>query len=267
MVLCVLIIVLGKASLEGLQYSLGGLGRGSNAEKYSVIMQQFARVGYYHKEDMAPETAALLDTYVSEEYWGNYNPPIADTVKIFVSATVFEVWEEDMSAMWKAWAKIGRQYPNEYLDAFLCLTNGYWFFDDVTWAENLGVGPEERLGALFTFNSTVSDILPEGIAHESKFPWLESRLEEIVSNNCFYRWPIISNLFKPALYCWALALGTIAFFYLKRKKDFMLTLLPLASLGTLLLGPVVIVRYMMPILISVPVLAAMLFHRDSMDQS
>ena len=259
LILCLLLLAGGKASMEGLQMCMGELGRGSNAEKYSVIMQQFARVGYYHGSQLDPETYELLDTYVSKEYWQNYNPPIADTVKIFVSADNFKTWEADMGSMWKAWASIGAKYPNEYLDAFLCLTNGYWFLDDVTWAENLGYGLEERKGALFTFNSTVSEVIPEGIAHESKFPWLETQLEEIVSNNCFYQWPILSNLFMPALYCWILVLCTVAYLFLKKRQDLMLALLPLAYLGTLLLGPMVIVRYMLPILIMTPVLMALLF--------
>lgn len=258
LVLCILLVVLSKASLEGMYSALGGLGKGSGAEKYSVVIQQFARVGFYHGKNLDSETYGLLDTYVPHEYWGNYNPPISDSVKIFVTSTSFGTWEKDMPAMWRAWAKIGRQYPNEFLDAFFCLTAGYWFLDDVTWAECLGVGPEERLGALYTFNSTVSEVIPEGIAHESKFPWLENRLEEIVSSNAFYRWPVVSALFKPSFYCWMLALCAAACVYLKRRQELMLTLLPLVYLGTLLLGPVALVRYMMCIMTAVPVLAAML---------
>lgn len=264
-ILCALIALSGKLALEGLVTCCGYFGKGSSAEMYSVPMQQFARVGYYHGylngNEMDPETYEMIDYYVSHEVWEGYNPPIADSVKIYVSAFQYDKWKADMPAVFKTWAKVGMRYPNEYIDAFLCLTNGYWFLDDVTWAENLGFGLEERKGALFTFNASVSEAQPDGIPNESKFPALERALEELVSNNCFYKWPVLSNLFKPAFYCWALFICAIGFLYQRRKAEFLMTIFPFMYLGTLLLGPVVIVRYIMPIMIFVPVLITLLLCR------
>ena len=262
-VLCLCIALSGKAGLWGLVTFCGYFGSGSSAEMYSVPMQQFARVGYYHgylnENELDPETYELVDHYVSHEVWEGYNPPIADSVKIYVTAYQYDdVWDADMASMWKAWAKVGMRYPNEYIDAFLCLTNGYWFLDDVTWAENLGVGTEDKKGALFTFNASVSEAQPDGIPNESKLPALERALEGIVSDNSFYRIPVASNLFKPAFYCWALFLCTLGFLYQRRRSAFLMTVYPFMYLGTLLLGPVVIVRYIMPIMVLVPVLVTLL---------
>lgn len=265
-ILCALIAVSGKLALEGLVTFCGYFGNGSSSEMLSVPMQQFARVGYYHGylngNELDPETYGMIDKYVSHEVWEGYNPPIADSVKIYVAAFQYEEqWETDMSAMWKTWAKVGMRYPNEYIDAFLCLTNGYWFLDDVTWAENLGVGLEDRKGALFTFNASVSEAQPDGIPNESKIPALERVLEELISNNSFYKIPVVSNIFKPAFYCWALFVCAIGFLYQRRKKAFIMTIFPFMYLGTLLLGPVVIVRYIMPIMVFVPVLITLLLCR------
>ena len=71
------------------------------------------------------------------------------------------------------------------------------------------------MGAVSTFTSSTSDAIPEGIAHESKFPWLERKLEAVVSANCFYQWPIVSVLFQMATYCWALLLILLGCIYLK----------------------------------------------------
>ncbi len=268
LLLFALIAVSGELALEGLVTVCGYFGKGSSAEMYSVPMQQFARVGYYHGylngNELDEETYALIDKYVSHEVWEGYNPPIADSVKIYVTAYQYdEQWESDMAAMWRAWAKVGMKYPNEYIDAFLCLTNGYWFLDDVTWAENLGYGSDEGKGALFTFNASVSEAQPDGIPDETRLPALKKALGEIVNDNSFYKVPVLSNLFKPALYCWTLFICAVGFLYQRRRKELLITVFPLMYLGTLLLGPVVTVRYIMPIMVFVPVLITLLVRGKS----
>lgn len=266
--LCLLLAVGGKCSLEGVQLAIGTEGRGSKVEMYSVPLQQFARVGYYHADTLAPETYALLDKYMPAEIWQRYNPPLSDGVKSIVGASgVFnDVWQNDIGGMLKAWVQIGLQYPNEYIDAFLLLNSGYWFLDDVTWAEAMGSGLENRMGALPTYTSSTSEVIPEGIAHESKFPWLEAKIEQIISANSFYDWPAFSNLFKPAIYCWALLLTSIACIYAKDKKKIMVVLLPLVYLATMFLGPIVQVRYVLPIMMIIPLMVAVWAHKESMNE-
>lgn len=261
LLLCLALVLGGKGALEGIQLAINPTGRGSDSEKYSVLMQQFARVGYFHGEELDEETHALLDRYVSEEYWEQYNPAIADTIKAWVAWSDFDgVWKGNMDEVFKAWATIGLKYPNEYLDAFLCLTCGYWFWDDVTWAVVLGDDLEERMGAVHTFVSSTSDAIPEGIVHESKLPQYELFLEQIVTANVFFDWPVISNLFKPALYCWTLLLSFLLFLYTRQKTKCLITCYPLVYLATLLLGPVVQIRYVLPMIVITPILLAMWFY-------
>lgn len=258
-VMCILLIVVGKLALEGVQAWIGTEGRGSKVEMFSVPIQQFARVGKLHGHEMDEECYRLVTTYVAQEFWEDYYPPISDSVKASVGAYTFDqTWKNHYLDMFSAWIKVGMKYPNTYIDAFLELTAGYWFFDDVTWAEVLGYGTDGRFGAVYTFTSSVSDAIPEGIAHESKFPALEKGLEEIVSGNCFYYWPIISILFKPALYCWILLLSMIAYIYTKQIDKLSIVLIPVVYLLTLYLGPVVQIRYVLPFIVLTPVLIGVL---------
>lgn len=228
-------------------------------EMFSVPIQQMARVGYYHENELDDETSAMLDSYIPKEIWKNYNPPIADTVKNGVHTVKFS---ENYEELFSFWAKLGLRYPNEYIDAFLELTRGYWFLDDTSWAENLGYGLEERMGAVFTYNS--SEIEGVGsIEHESKFPWLELQLEKIVSANAFYDWPVVSVLFKSAFYIWVLFLVTCAMLYGKKKEQLKLTLFIWLYFGTMILGPVVQIRYVFPIMACLPIIIAMQFLDDN----
>ncbi len=221
-------------------------------------IQQFARVGYYHGGELGDETWQLLNRYVPQECWEDYYPPISDGIKGIVAVTTFyENWDGHLGQLLTDWIQLGIRYPNEYIDAFLELTRGYWFLDDRSYAECLGYGTEGRLGTIYTHNIAFFDDGSE-IRHESKFPWLEAQLEKIVSGNTYYNWPVISLLFRSAFYLWALLLIWIVFLYRRQKRQAVFCLFPLLYMGTMLLGPVVQMRYVFPIMLSLPVLAGLL---------
>ena len=231
-------------------------------EAYSVPIQQFARVAYYHGEELEaqdPELAALLEKYVPRDHWDAYYAPLADTIKGAVNASAYT---ENSRQFLRDWLRVGKRYPNEFLDAFLELTRGYWFWDDFSWAENLGYGTDTRYGVLFTYTS--SEIEGYGsIEHRSKFPALEKVLEKIVSGNCFNEWPVLSVIFHGSLYSWSLFFLMVLCLYRRKYWCFQMSLLPFLYFGTMLLGPVVQVRYLFPIMVMLPVLAAF-FSSDRM---
>ncbi len=259
LLLCVLLLAGGKVMEAGIRAALGTTLGTAKVEMFSVPIQQFARVGYYHGEEMDPETRALLNSYVPEEDWKDYNPPIADSTKTSVGVTTFaEAWDGHYAQLFQDWLKIGMRYPNEYIDAFLELTRGYWFLDDRSYAECLGYGMEGRMGTIYTYNSSAIVDGPE-IAHESKFPWLEEQLEKIVSANVYYNWPVIGVVFKCAFYFWGLFLTLTAFFYLKKRRQALFTMFPVLYMATMLLGPVVQMRYIFPVMVTLPILISLLF--------
>ena len=252
--LCLAIVVGGIGCKTGIREAMGA-GKGSSAEMFSVIMQQFARTGQNQCDNLTPEDWSMINRYVDHEFWGDYNPVIADSVKICVGVYCYDTWKEDFGRMLKDWVSIGLRYPNEYIDAFLALTSGYWFLDDVSHAEVLGYGEDTNLGLLYTFNASVSDAF-EGVESRSFLPGLLTAYQKIVNGNSYYSWPVLSLLFKPAFYCWLLVLAIVSFWYKKEPKKQLFTLLPLLYLLTLFLGPVVNFRYVYPITVVVPVLLA-----------
>ncbi|WP_251208821.1 DUF6020 family protein [Acetatifactor aquisgranensis] len=256
--LCVLLVAGGKGTGMAIKAAIGTELEIAKVEMYSVPIQQFARVGYYHGGELDDETWQLLNRYVPQECWEDYYPPISDGIKGIVAVTTFyENWDGHLGQLLTDWIQLGIRYPNEYIDAFLELTRGYWFLDDRSYAECLGYGTEGRLGTIYTHNIAFFDDGSE-IRHESKFPWLEAQLEKIVSGNTYYNWPVISLLFRSAFYLWALLLIWIVFLYRRQKRQAVFCLFPLLYMGTMLLGPVVQMRYVFPIMLSLPVLAGLL---------
>lgn len=250
-------LVVGETGTRNVIHTAIGTQLGvPQIEAYSVPIQQFARVAYYHGEELEkqdPEMAELLKKYVDRDKWGRYYAPLADSIKSTVTVAPYT---DDPKQLLTDWMKVAKRYPNEFLDAFLELTRGYWFWDDFSWAENLGYGTEERYGVLFTYTS--SEIGGYGsIEHESKFPAFEKILEEIVSGNCFNNWPVISIIFHGSFYSWCLFLLMIFCLYRKRLQCFQMSLLLFLYFGTMLLGPVVQVRYLFPVMVILPILTAL----------
>ena len=261
-----LCLVAGEMGLRsGIHTAIGTNLGVPKIEAYSVPIQQFARVAYYHGaelEEQDPEMAELLEKYVARDHWDAYYAPLADSIKGSVTP---EPYTDEHEQLLKDWFQVGKKYPNEFLDAFLELTRGYWFWDDVSWAENLGYGTEERYGVLFTYTS--SEINDYGsIEHHSKFPALESLLEEIVSGNCFMEWPVLSIPFHGTFYTWGLFLLMVFCLYRKRWQCLQMSLLPFLYFGTMLLGPVVQVRYLFPLMVLLPVLVAF-YQKDAETQT
>lgn len=256
------LLLCGKGALAGLQNGFHA-HKGSEIEKYSVAYQSMARVGNRQSGNLSAEDYALLDQYVTESCWADYNPPLADTIKAAVQKVNFnekKSWD-DMGQVLGAWVKIGLHYPNEYIDAFLDLTRGYWFLDDTSHAEMLGVGAQERMGLLYTYNSAAEESLP-GMQHISRFPWLEEKLEELLSENSYTRYPVVSNFFKPAFWCWLSVTAMLWFWYRKERRGMTVLLYPMAYFGTMLLGPTAIIRYVYPFILLAPLILAMVFAQN-----
>lgn len=261
LLLCVLLLVGARAAKFGIEYAVHA-NAGGELEPYSVVIQCMARTGCLREADMTEDIYELIDTYVTNECWQDYNPVIVDSVKESVHARnrlEKKSWD-NIGEVLCAWVKVGMKYPNEYLDAFLQLTRGYWFLDDTSHAEMLGVGVEEQMGLIYTYNSYEPGAFEFNYEPVSKFPWLKEKLEKLVSANCYYSFPVGSTLFKPAFWCWMLVLLAVAYSYGKQKEKLLTAAYPLCYFGTMLLGPTALIRYVFPILILIPVLLALLFY-------
>lgn len=256
--LCALLLMGGKGTSVVIKEALGTEIQAPKVEMYSVPIQQFVRVGHRYGADLDPDMWLLINSYASSDFWYLYNPSISDAVKSHVGIKNFPyTWEGHELQLFKDWLTVGLEYPNEYIDAFLELTRGYWFIDDKSYAECLGLGREGRMGVIYTYNSASLDDGGE-ILHETKFPWLEDQLENIVSANAFYSWPLLSQLFKCAFYFWGLVLVILAYIYLGKRRQALFGGFALLYMATMFLGPVVQIRYIFPVMLVFPVLLSLL---------
>jgi len=257
LILCILVLVGGHSGKAILQ-DVTGASSGSKIEMVSVMLQQMNRTGHNHMGYHTQEQYDILSYYIPEECWPKYNPVIADGVKHNVGLHDFDNWTNDIPQTIKDWITIGLAYPNDYLDAFLHLTLGYWFIDDMTHAEVLGYGVDSNLGLLYTFNASTSQYF-DGIESHSYLPGVLLWYSKVVNANEYQYWPVLSLLFKPSFYVWTMVLCIMSVFYLKEKNKMVLMLFPFIYFLTLLLGPVVNFRYIYPIVAVIPLFLAWVF--------
>lgn len=259
LLLCVAVLLGSHIVKETMQKSMEARD-GNSIEMYSIPLQQMCRTGANHFGYLTEDDHFSLNYYVPEEYWLGYMPHIADSLKSSVALSTHITWQNDVPSFIKTWVRLGVKYPNDYLDAFLAMTQGYWFIDDMSHAEVLGFGEDTNLGFLYTFNASKSDVF-EGVESHSYLPGLLKIYQKIVNGNSYQYWPVLRLLFKPAFYTWIFLLCIMSVSYLKEKNKVILYLFPFMYLMTLLLGPVVNFRYVYPVISTIPFFIAWVFSK------
>ena len=254
LIVCALLIVLGIGSVFALRFAVHG-ARGPKTEMYSVPIQQMGHIAFFHRGELSEEEKATMEKYLagSTTEWQSFNISLADSQK---SSAVEDAWV-NTPQMLKDWIYFGVRYPNDYIDAYLGLTAGYWFTDDIAISQYLGYGRESERGLIETFNASkpIGEEYP-GVQSVSKLPRYHYFLEGFVSDEWYLKIPVLSVLFRPACYVWASLVFFGIILYKKRYRDFAAASLQLMYFGTVLLGPVANIRYVFPLMTFLPVLVS-----------
>ncbi len=229
---------------------------GSKMEMFSVPITQMTRVIKYQSGNLNVEQTVILQKYVTDFIWGVYNPYIADGPKGTIALYNEDAWIGDYPTLLKDYVTLGMAYPNDYIDAFLGITLGYWFIDDKSHCELLDYGDDTDMGLLYTFNVSYNEVVPDGIPSRSFLPGLEKKYSEIVNGNSYYDWPIVSYLMRPAFYMWLFILSVFAAVYKRIRYGLAAFAYPLFYFLTMLLGPTVNFRYVYPFIVALPALIA-----------
>lgn len=230
-------------SLKAVTHALSGSPR----EMLSVPLQQMARTRVKAEEKIDPSLRQELEKYIPSEWvFAAYDPHLADPVKNRA------VIHDDPAGLIKTWIRLGVEHPAIYVDAFLDNSLGLWYLWDTSHAQVYGIGTESGFGYLSTDNRT----MPAGfeVEEHSFLPGLRAFMESIVSDNVYSRIPVIRLLFAPALYWWLLYLYLVTALYRKRYRETLPVVFLTAYCLTLLLSPTVLVRYIYPLMVTIPVI-------------
>lgn len=252
----VVILVIGSLFLSAL-FRWTDAVQGDKREMLSVPIQQLARTMVYHggigviEEDdnsMDEVDKALINDFILYESYRDYDPAISDPVKGKTNTYVF-VYR--MKEFLQTYLKLLKQYPGDYINAFLGLTAGYWSPFDVSHGSIYEYPGVSGLGYIQT-----ARVKEEGwgIFIEPKLPGLLEKMELFADENLYLKIPVINVLMVPGTWFWALLVAALWLLTHKKYELLIPFILVLGYFATLFLGPTVQLRYIYPVMTLLPYL-------------
>lgn len=240
----------------------GGLPTGMNArEMLSVPLQQIARTYIEHADTLSEEQLEQLQVYFPEkdsvsplESYETF-PCISDEVKGSLNALAVQA---DLVHFMQLYVSLGIQHPRSYLEAALLSNIGLWYpFKQY---------PDSRMYHPYIESECSNtphhdDETYIVVESASMIPQVDEYVQHLygIGQEHFSTHPILALVSKSGTYFF-LILFVIAFSVYRKKWACLLALAPFAFLElSVLLGPVILFRYIAPVVIAAPLLASLLF--------
>ena len=233
-----------------------GIQQGQVREALCVPIQQLQRVAVSRESELTSEQTQQMAYYIDNLKWMgdaavcNYNPYIADYAK---SCFYSDRYNEDPIAFWKFYLQIGKQFPKEYIVAFLCNTLGYWYpgYYDFSYVMYENYSPE---------------VFAEPLERKSivDIDFLENFYKSVCGSEFWRKTPVFRMFFVSGFAPWILLYGLILAW---RKKKFFTKVIPLflpliAQFGIMILSPMSSFRYSWPFYLMLPILFIGIYGSD-----
>lgn len=218
-----------------------------NQEMLTVPISQMSRVYAYEQDTVSEEEKEILYRYLPKEALAHYTPKLSDAVKISFNN---EAFKEDKAGFFKLWFKWGIKHPFAYLNAWFMTSYGFWYPDTVIDVYRGNTGFTFTYGDSSYFGYEVED---PG-TRESKLPWLDELYRKLSLEIFQQKASVVSMLFSPGFLFWVMIFFLGFFCYQKSWEKVIPFMLPLLCWLTVILGPTYLVRYVVFLWVTVPLL-------------
>ncbi|WP_022756260.1 DUF6020 family protein [Butyrivibrio fibrisolvens] len=171
-------------------YPAFGITPGSEVEKWCVPIQQVAAVYNYSEiegnEKLSESELNDLFAYASEEIWKAYVPECSNHVKDYFS---FSAGKKRFVLLW---ARLLYKYPQQYIEAFVNLTENYW---------NPFIVQESKHISFLQFKCF------EPVTFEPVLAGMYRYLYSLCNDRTYLKLPVIRLLFNNGGYLWGAVLN------------------------------------------------------------
>lgn len=242
--LFLLVVLVPYLLYTGPVYGALGVVPGGVEEMLSVPLQQMARVYHYDHDSLDGEELELLFRYVEEDALEEYRPTVADFVKRGFHR---ESFERNKADFFRLWAGLGMAHPLTYLNSFLVNTVDGWYPHAVI----DGYRHADGRGSYFDYQ------VDEPGKEVVYLPALHGYYETLSHDVQAQEKPFAFLLLSPG---WYFLCTLVLFFYFWSRRKYRM-MIPFAVFFfhflTVLLGPMVLVRYMLLFFFAFPAVLAM----------
>ena len=253
LVVAILLPVFMFKIYTGPVFNVLGIQQGQVREALCIPIQQVQRVAVNQWDELTSEQIDKMDYYIDNLLWMDpspgrlYDPFFADPAKsCFYSGR----YDENPIAFWKFYLQTGKQFPKQYVAAFLSNTLGYWY-------------PGYYDFSYVMYDNYPSEMFDEPLERKSivEIKCVKEYYESVCENEFWRRTPglrlFFVSGFAPWILCYALVLAW-------EKKGFFTKILPLflpliAQFGIMLLSPMSSFRYSWPFYLMLPLVFVAIF--------
>lgn len=209
-------------------------------ETFCMALQCLARVAAYRRDDVSETDYNEICMYMVEEDIKGYNPYLADAVKTTANE---ELMQEDFGNFMKLFVKMGLKFPDEYIEAWVTNTMGFWYPLD---RGQFASGAIEFYHKLIW---TTHEIEKRGYCS-----WPGKIYEPLYYYNGYVKVPVLGYLHRPDCWVWFLTYFLFWSIYRKRKEAGLTGAIPFMYLATCYLGPISILRYIYCLIVITPLI-------------
>lgn len=230
--------------------ALNGVKFDSIREMMSVPVVQLSRSLVDDHGELSQSEKKQIKDYIPDYQAIKINAGISDTMKNTFNAPLFEKKPMDFVDLW---AHIGFKKPLTYINAFGRLTIGLWY-PDMNYRDPQAYHPYWEYSSWKQNAQGTFILVKRQTPHFMK--WLSDFYYQLSYENSYQKVPVVSMLFSSGFYSWTVICYIAWCLYKKRYRYLYAASSVLGLWLTLILGPVVLYRYVFPIALTLPVFFA-----------
>lgn len=226
---------------------------------YSLPAQQLVRA--YNLGDLSEEDKAEIKSWYIADYPLFLRPYLADGAKGYLDETRLKEHGDEFMELW---ARIGRQCPRIYTEAFLMLNQGLWYPDDLTHSVIYQSQFWMPVGYLQTHFYDMSDY---NIHARSLLPGLAELYEKICSQNSYQKYPVIPILLCTATPLWIILFACTLLIAQKKTRYISVAFGIFGLTLSYFFGPCTLPRYVLPTFCLAPVMLILTLYQSGISSS